>query len=98
MKLTLHHINLATENVARMDAFYQDVLGLSDQVAGLVKEMQDAEVDLTLVSFPGVLHSFTNPGADKIAEEFGMPVGYDEEAASRSWDGTMRFYKAIFTQ
>lgn len=35
MKLTLHHINLATENVARMDAFYQDVLGLSDQVAGL---------------------------------------------------------------
>jgi len=27
-----------------------------------------------------------------------MPVGYDEEAASRSWDGTMRFYKAIFTQ
>jgi len=50
------------------------------------------------LSFPGVLHSFTNPGADKIAEEFGMPVGYDEEAASRSWDGTMRFYKAIFTQ
>jgi len=75
-----------------------DKLVPSDQVAGLVKEMQDAEVDLTLVSFPGVLHSFTNPGADKIAEEFGMPVGYDEEAASRSWDGTMRFYKAIFTQ
>jgi len=28
MKLTLHHINLATENVARMDAFYRDILGL----------------------------------------------------------------------
>ena len=35
MKLTLHHINLATENVDRMDAFYKDVLGLSDQVPGL---------------------------------------------------------------
>lgn len=35
MKLTLHHINLATEDVARMDRFYQDVLGLSDQVEGL---------------------------------------------------------------
>ena len=35
MKLTLHHINLATEDVARMDHFYQDVLGLSDQVEGL---------------------------------------------------------------
>ena len=67
-------------------------------MASLVKEMQDAEVDLTLVSFPGVLHSFTNPGADKIAEEFGMPVGYDEAAAARSWDGAMRFYKAIFAE
>jgi len=70
----------------------------SEQVAGLVKEMQDAKVDLTLVSFPGVLHSFTNPGADKVAEEFGMPIGYDEEAANRSWNGTMRFYEAIFAQ
>ncbi|SFN15589.1 dienelactone hydrolase family protein [Marinobacter pelagius] len=70
----------------------------SDQVAGLVKEMQDAEVDLTLVSFPGVRHSFTNPGADKVAEEFNMPIGYDEEAATRSWQGTMEFYQRIFAQ
>jgi dienelactone hydrolase len=75
-----------------------DKLVPSDQVASLVKEMQDAEVDLTLVSFPGVLHSFTNPGADRIAEKFGMPVGYDEEAAARSWEGAMRFYKAIFAE
>ncbi len=68
----------------------------SDQVAGLVKEMQDAEADLTLVNFPGVLHSFTNPGADRIAEEFDMPVAYDEEAASRSWEGTMRLYDEVF--
>ncbi|WP_170159278.1 dienelactone hydrolase family protein [Pseudoxanthomonas spadix] len=70
----------------------------SEQVAGLVKEMQDAEVDLTLVSFPGVLHSFTNPDADKIAEKFGMPVAYDKDAAERSWEGTMRFYQAIFAR
>ncbi|MEX2474564.1 dienelactone hydrolase family protein [Marinobacter sp.] len=70
----------------------------SDQVAGLVKEMQDAEVDLTLVSFPGVLHSFTNPAADRIASEFDMPVGYDQSAADRSWNGTMRFYDEIFAQ
>lgn len=68
----------------------------TDQVAGLVSEMQNAGVDLTLVSFPGVRHSFTNPGADQIAEEFGMPIGYDEDAARRSWEGTMRFYEEIF--
>ncbi|KEF30867.1 MAG: dienelactone hydrolase family protein [Gammaproteobacteria bacterium] len=70
----------------------------SDQVAGLVKEMQDAGVDLTLVSFPGVMHSFTNPGADQFAEKYGMPVGYDEDAANRSWQGTMRFYEHIFSE
>ncbi|MDL0431010.1 dienelactone hydrolase family protein [Marinobacter sp. TBZ242] len=68
----------------------------SDQVSALVKEMQDAEADLTLVSFPGVLHSFTNPGADKVAEEFGLPIAYNEEAANRSWEGTMRLYEEVF--
>jgi len=70
----------------------------SDQVAGLVQEMQNAGVDLTLVTFPDVLHSFTNPEADRIAEEFGMPVGYDQAAAERSWEGTLRFYREIFGQ
>ena len=35
MKLKLHHINLATGNVARMDAFYRDVLGLARETTGL---------------------------------------------------------------
>jgi len=35
MKLTLHHVNLATENVERMDAFYRDVLKLAPEDSGL---------------------------------------------------------------
>jgi len=34
-KLTLHHINFATENVDRMRAFYGDLLGLAPEDAGL---------------------------------------------------------------
>lgn len=67
-----------------------------EQVAGFVEEMQNAGADLTLVSFPGVKHSFMNPGADEIAEEFGMPIAYDEAAAERSWEGTLAFYEEIF--
>lgn len=37
MKLTLHHINLSTENVDKMDEFYQNIIGLSDDVDGLPK-------------------------------------------------------------
>ncbi|QGX99652.1 VOC family protein [Roseovarius faecimaris] len=35
MKLKLHHVNLATENVARMEAFYRDVMGLEPPVSDL---------------------------------------------------------------
>lgn len=35
MKLKLHHINLATENVGRMDEFYRTVLGLEQESDGL---------------------------------------------------------------
>ena len=35
MKLTFHHINLATEIIERMNAFYTDVLRLEDVVGSL---------------------------------------------------------------
>jgi catechol 2,3-dioxygenase-like lactoylglutathione lyase family enzyme len=35
MKLTLHHINLSTENVDRMDMFYRTVLELEEPDDGL---------------------------------------------------------------
>lgn len=68
----------------------------TDQVAALVQEMQSAGVDLTLTSFPGVRHSFSNPDADAVATRFGMPIGYDEQAAERTWRGTLAFYHDLF--
>lgn len=70
----------------------------AERVGSFVTSMQQAEADFSVTSFPGVLHSFMNPGADAIAEEHDMPVGYDKDAAERSWEGTMRFYEAIFTR
>jgi len=35
MKLKLHHVNLVTDNVERMDAFYRDILGLARETDGL---------------------------------------------------------------
>lgn len=52
MKLKLHHINLATENVSRMNGFYRDVLGLSDKVQGLpvLEKKQGYAGDVAFVS------------------------------------------------
>ena len=35
MKLTLHHVNFSTENVERMDSFYDEVLCLKEETDGL---------------------------------------------------------------
>ena len=35
MKLTLHHINLSTQQVEAMDEFYRDVIGLHTETEGL---------------------------------------------------------------
>lgn len=70
----------------------------ADQVGTFVTSMQQAQADFSVTSFPGVQHSFMNPDADAIAREYDMPVGYDQEAAERAWDGTMAFYQRIFSQ
>lgn len=37
MKLTLHHINLSTDKVEEMDAFYREVMTLKRETGGLPK-------------------------------------------------------------
>lgn len=66
------------------------------QVGDFVETMQAAGADVSLVSFPGVKHSFMNPGADANAEAFGMPIAYDAAAAERARQGTLAFYAEIF--
>ncbi len=52
MKLKLHHINLSTENVARMDAFYRDVMGLDvpDRDLPTLEKKQGYAGDVAFVS------------------------------------------------
>ncbi|MEZ5573067.1 MAG: dienelactone hydrolase family protein [Halioglobus sp.] len=57
----------------------------AEQVVGFVQEMTNAEAEFELMSFPGVVHSFTNPGATEIGRKFGMPTAYDQNADEQSW-------------
>lgn len=99
------HGSLGTEAPAEKDAVKARVLvfnGAADPfvpaqaVAAFEKEMQAAGVDYELISYPGVKHSFTNPGADAFAERFGMPLAYDKHADDDSWKRTGAFFAEIF--
>lgn len=69
-----------------------------EQVAALKQEMKDADADFTYVGYPGVKHSFTNPGADAIAKEFGMDIAYDARADADSWARLQPALKAAFAK
>lgn len=73
-----------------------DKLVPEEQVERFQEEMRKAGADFRIVSYPGAMHSFTNPEADAYARRFGLPLGYDAEADSNSWAEMQKFFKTIF--
>ncbi len=65
----------------------------AEQVGAFMQEMTAAGVNVELLSFAGVKHSFTNPGATAVGEQFNMPLAYDEAADTASWNALMEFIR-----
>jgi dienelactone hydrolase len=65
-----------------------------EQRADFEKEMRSAGVDWRLHVYGGVIHSFTNPDADKV----GMPdfARYDAGADTRSWAEMLALFEEAF--
>jgi dienelactone hydrolase len=96
------HGALATQNPAKPGAVKPRILvltGAADpmvppaQVEAFKAEMKAAGASAEVVSYPGVKHSFTNPGADKV----GMDgLSYDAAADKNSWAKAMTFLSDVF--
>lgn len=67
-----------------------------EQVEAFRNEMKSAHADFRFVSYPGVLHSFTNPKADEYAKKFNIPIGYDAKADRESWAEMKVFFEKLF--
>lgn len=68
----------------------------ADQVAAFRQEMDKAGVDYQAVTYPGAMHSFTSPEADKFGKEFNLPLAYNADADKDSWSKGMAFIAAAF--
>ncbi len=64
------------------------------QRTGFETEMRDGGVDWQMHLYGGVVHSFTNPDADKM----GMPhfLRYDANADTRSWAAMRALFDEVF--
>ena len=75
-----------------------DKFSTPEQIEAFKKEMTAAGADFRFITYPGALHSFTNPEADAMGKKFNMPIGYNAQADKASWDELKKFLKAIFAQ
>jgi len=66
------------------------------QVDAFRQEMDKAGVDYKVVTYPGAMHSFTNPDADKFGQEFKIPLAYNAAADKASWKAGLTFLAESF--
>lgn len=69
-----------------------------EQVEAFKAEMDAAGVDYELIDYPGVMHSFTNPGATEVGKKYEMPLVYDENADKDSWSRMKAFFDSLWAQ
>jgi dienelactone hydrolase len=103
--VTSFHGGLTTTSPAKPGAVKAKILVLTggddkfvppEQIEGFEKEMKAARADYRVISYPGALHSFTNPDADDYAKKFNMPIGYNATADKESWAEMQKFFKEVF--
>jgi dienelactone hydrolase len=90
---------------ARKDLLKAKILvchGAADQfvkpedVAQFRKQMDSIGADYTFKQYANATHAFTNPASTANGEKFKMPIKYNAEADSASWNDMKDFFARIF--
>jgi dienelactone hydrolase len=68
----------------------------AEQIDMFQQDMEAADADYNFINYPGAKHSFTNPEADTFGKKFGLPLAYNADADSASWQALQEFLKSIF--
>jgi dienelactone hydrolase len=66
------------------------------QIEAFKNEMKAAGADYKFISYPGAVHSFTNPEADELGEKYKIPIAYNRDADKKSWEELKKFLRTIF--
>jgi dienelactone hydrolase len=69
----------------------------ADKVEAFKKEMDAANANYRVVTYPGAKHAFTNPGADELGKKFNLPLAYNAAADKDSWQQATVFLREIFS-
>ncbi len=67
-----------------------------EQIEAFKQEMKSAGADFQFISYPGAVHSFTNPEATALGKKFNLPLEYNADADKKSWVELGEFLNRIF--
>jgi len=68
-----------------------------DLVSSFSGQMDALGADFQVISYPGVSHSFTNPEATAMGEEYHMPLAYNALADQSSWSHLQLLLQSVFS-
>jgi len=65
-------------------------------VAEFKKQMDSIGANYKFIVYPGATHAFTNPASTENGKKFNMPIKYNAEADTASWNDMKIFLKELF--
>ena len=68
-----------------------------EQIDAFKADLDAAGADYEFISYPGAMHSFTNPAATAVGEKYDMPLAYDAEADRKSWNALRDFLNSLWS-
>lgn len=71
-----------------------DPMVKKEEVTAFKAEMAKAKADWKYIAYPGATHAFSNPKATELGKKFKMPIAYNKNADTKSWNEMSKFLKA----
>lgn len=76
----------------------EDPFVTAEQVEALTGALESTEADFQYINYEGAVHAYTNPGADSLGQQFNLPLAYNAEADSLSWEEMKSFFNETFSR
>lgn len=66
-----------------------------ESVESFKSAMEAANVDYEYITYEGAVHSYTSPIADSLGKKFELPLAYNAQADSASWERMKSFFHEV---
>lgn len=68
----------------------------AEQVAAFTAAMDSAKAEYEYIAYDSAVHAFTSPAATEMGNKFDLPLAYNAEADSASWEEMKELFSEVF--